>query len=273
MAPGTRPLLDVYSGGPGSDAGPFLQCGTTTYFAANDGVHGRELWKTDGTTEGTELVRDISPGELGSDPEHLTFYDGVLYFTANDGVHGRELWRSDGTEEGTFLLRDFSTEGNLVSSHFELVAGTNALYIKVNIFSPTDRQSSRVQLYRTDGASFVRLVDGSEENMLGDLTPVGDKLYFTWNFDAPQTRIYVTNGTSSWARYVYTFIGAPLGMVAYKNKLFLSAATGAGGGLRAVAQRRHDVRHDAGEGHLPGQGAVAADEPHGGEGPALLRRG
>ncbi|WNZ62466.1 hypothetical protein QEG98_01035 [Myxococcus sp. MxC21-1] len=229
VASGTHPLRDVHSGGPGSDAGPFLQGGTTTYFAASDGVHGRELWKTDGSTAGTELVKDISPGGLGSDPEHLTFYDGVLYFTANDGVHGRELWRSDGTEEGTFLLRDFSTEGDLVSSHFELVAGSNALYVKVSIFSPTDRQSSRVQLYRTDGASFVRLVDGTEENMLGDLTPVGDKLFFTWNFDAPQTRLYVTNGTSSWARYVYTFVGAPLGLVAYKNKLFLSAATGAGG--------------------------------------------
>ncbi|NVJ16948.1 hypothetical protein HV826_22720 [Myxococcus sp. AM010] len=226
VASGTRPLLDVNTGVPGSDAGPFIQGGTTTYFAAKSGMHGRELWKTDGTTEGTALVKDISSGALGSAPEHLTFYDGVLYFTANDGVHGRELWRSDGTEEGTYLLRDFSTEGDLVSSHFELVAGTNALYVKVNIFSPTDRQASRVQLYRTDGTRFVRLVDGPEDHMLGDLTPVEDKLFFTWNFDAPETRLYVTHGTSGWARYVYTFIGAPLGLVSYKNKLFLSATTG-----------------------------------------------
>lgn len=229
VALGTRPLMDVHSGGQGTDAGPFVQCETTTYFAAKDSVHGRELWKTDGSTEGTQLVKDINPGGLGSDPDHLTFYDGVLYFTANDGVHGRELWRSDGTEEGTYLLRDFSTAGDLVSSHFEMVAGTNALYVKVSIFSPTNRKASRVQLYRAHGTRFVRLVDGPEDNMLGDLTPVGDKLFFTWNFDAPETRLYVTSGTSSLVRYVYTYMGAPLGMVSYKNKLFLSATTGAGG--------------------------------------------
>src|SRR4051812_15965103 len=33
----------------------------TTYFAADDGVHGTELWKTDGAAH-TALVKDINPG-------------------------------------------------------------------------------------------------------------------------------------------------------------------------------------------------------------------
>jgi ELWxxDGT repeat protein len=32
------------------------------YFQAGDGTHGRELWRTDGTTAGTALVKDINPG-------------------------------------------------------------------------------------------------------------------------------------------------------------------------------------------------------------------
>ncbi|MFP2961609.1 ELWxxDGT repeat protein [Myxococcus sp. 1LA] len=228
VASNTRPLLDLYSGGQGSDAGPFLQCGTTTYFAARNSVHGRELWKTNGTIEGTELVRDIAPAGMSSDPENLTFFNGVLYFTADDGVNGRELWRSDGTEEGTYLLRDFSPVGDQVSSHFELVAGSNALFVQVNVYS-SESNLSRVQLYRTNGTSFVRLADGPEDNTLADLTPVGDKLFFTWNFDAPETRLYVTSGTSGLSRFVYTFTGAPSALTAYKGKLFLSAATGAEG--------------------------------------------
>ena len=34
--------------------------GRTLFFAANDGIHGQELWKSDGTRSGTVLVKDIN---------------------------------------------------------------------------------------------------------------------------------------------------------------------------------------------------------------------
>ena len=83
----------------------------TLFFAADDGSHGRELWKSDGTEEGTVLVEDINPGTAHAGPRWLTNVNGTLFFTAVDGSHGRELWKSDGTEAGTVLVKDINRGG------------------------------------------------------------------------------------------------------------------------------------------------------------------
>jgi len=79
--------------------------GTRIYFAADDGIHGRELWRSDGTAA-TFRVRDINAGLASSDPRELTGFGGRLLFTAYDPIHGSELWTSDGTPAGTRLVQD-----------------------------------------------------------------------------------------------------------------------------------------------------------------------
>ncbi|MCH1591507.1 MAG: hypothetical protein L7R66_00785 [Candidatus Thalassarchaeaceae archaeon] len=61
------------------------------YFSADDGVSGQELWRTDGTENGTELVVDVNVGEDGSWPWWLTTAGEKIYFTAWDGDQ-RQLW-------------------------------------------------------------------------------------------------------------------------------------------------------------------------------------
>jgi MYXO-CTERM domain-containing protein len=61
-------------------------------FAANDGVNGTELWRSDGTEAGTFVLHDIAPGQLSSEPASFTFHGGSIVFGANDGRHGREPW-------------------------------------------------------------------------------------------------------------------------------------------------------------------------------------
>jgi ELWxxDGT repeat protein len=81
------------------------------FFAADDGVHGPELWQSNGTAAGTTMVADIRAGSVGSAPGELTVLDGILLFGADDGVHGPVLWESDGTQAGTIMVPGIRREG------------------------------------------------------------------------------------------------------------------------------------------------------------------
>jgi ELWxxDGT repeat protein len=76
------------------------------YFPSATGGDGVELWRSDGTAQGTYEVKDIQSGMDGSRPADLTRVGDRVFFSANDGTHGRELWLTDGTEQGTMLVRD-----------------------------------------------------------------------------------------------------------------------------------------------------------------------
>ena len=62
------------------------------YFAGHTPAAGVELWQTDGTAAGTQMVSDFSPGTYSSDPLPLAVVNNQLFFYANDGIHGEELW-------------------------------------------------------------------------------------------------------------------------------------------------------------------------------------
>ncbi|HSP81726.1 MAG TPA: ELWxxDGT repeat protein, partial [Myxococcaceae bacterium] len=100
-------LADIHPGPPGSEPRELTQGDRFLFFTADDGTHGRELWRSSGTGgDGTFLVKDIHPGPASSEPRDLTRVGDLLFFSADDGVHGRELWVSDGTAAGTHLVED-----------------------------------------------------------------------------------------------------------------------------------------------------------------------
>jgi ELWxxDGT repeat protein len=114
--------------------------GGSVYFAADDGVHGRELWRSDLRT--AELVRDICPGPCASSPEHLRPIGDAVYLAADDGVHGSELWLAN-AETARFVA---DVNAGPDSSHpREMTELDDSIYF----FATTDRYGQELWRVRT----------------------------------------------------------------------------------------------------------------------------
>lgn len=119
---GTHMLADINPSGSGiitdtscsSKLGNLVSAGNKVFFRADDGVHGSELWQTDGTAAGTFMVKDINP--YGNGTPASACYTGtwgaplgnLFYFSASDSTHGNELWTTDGSAAGTYMVSDLA---------------------------------------------------------------------------------------------------------------------------------------------------------------------
>lgn len=107
---GTVLLKDINSAGQ-SEPKDFFKGVTLTYFTADDGAHGRELWRTDGSESGTQMVIDMAPGSSTSEVKPLLVTGDRLYFMALDGNGERELWMTGGAEATTVRLSNLDQAG------------------------------------------------------------------------------------------------------------------------------------------------------------------
>ncbi len=163
------------------------------YFSATDGINGRELWRSDGTRNGTTLLIDIVRGIVGSNPSQLTVVSNKLYFTATTSSRGTELWESDGSAGGTRLVSDIRP-GTASSSPQSLVAVGKTLY-----FTADDGTHGRELWKVASGvASLVRDIrNGSNASSPTNLVAVGNVLYFSAHDDVNGRELWKTTGSSS----------------------------------------------------------------------------
>ncbi|MEA2327138.1 MAG: hypothetical protein QOE68_2097, partial [Thermoanaerobaculia bacterium] len=236
---GTHMVTDVLPGTKGALESNYSQLGLTPFrngvlFPANDGVHGREMWFSDGTAAGTRMVRDFVPGATGmwdSTFAYITAFGNRAYFVARDAGNGEELWSTDGTDAGTALFADINPgAGSSAPLGFTVAGGT--LYFSA--FSTSDGRL----LWVTDGtAGGTHAVSTSfggalNVNVASPLWPVGGKVYFAGSTLLAGTEPWVSDGTAGGSHLIAN-LGAdrapssdPTKLTAAGNLLFFIATEG-----------------------------------------------
>ena len=154
-------------------------------FRASDGVHGFELWATDGTRDGTVQLVDITPTNQSPLLNWGPVVGSTLYFAAtHDPSIPRELWRTDGTPAGTRRV----VPGNTIHS-VTAVAPLGSLLLF------TGYAGESYGLYATDGTEEGTRLFAPFPASFG--VSLGDSVLFVRIVDGGERRLMRTDGTSS----------------------------------------------------------------------------
>ena len=126
----------------------------TLYFNANDGIHGTQVWKSDGTAAGTAMLTDFPQnGVPGGGPNASSVVDlgGAIFFDAttsnNSGPGVSTIYRSDGTPGGTSAI--FTPDSSTVSTTGPVVSGSSLYFLTTE----SGDSGATIDLWKSDGTS------------------------------------------------------------------------------------------------------------------------
>jgi ELWxxDGT repeat protein len=150
-------------------------------------VENQDLWFSDGSKEGTQLLKQVGDPEFSiiNKASKLTSFNDTLIFVGWDSENGEELWKSDGTTEGTMIVKDINpgSGGSFRAGRLENL--TNFVVLNDNLFFVADDGVSGPELWRSGGTeqSTTIVKDiftfGDFGSYPQDLTVLNDSLLFS----------------------------------------------------------------------------------------------
>lgn len=152
--------------------------GSQVYFRGRRAAEGYELFRTDGTRQGTKIVSDLWPGSVSGAPRDFLAAGNKLYFSASHKDAGQELHVFDGFT--TKLVADLNP--GTKSSQIRGCALTATGQIVFSALEPNlgrelwavDTKSDRSELH-----DLYDVPNATEDTYIGTLQSIGERLLYT----------------------------------------------------------------------------------------------
>jgi ELWxxDGT repeat protein len=217
----TTLLKDCYSGENGSSPKELTKIGNYVYFSALGGPRpdwwgGYELWRTDGTTNGTVFIKDVNQSHISSEPRNFKGYNNEVYFVATEGSGYKYIYKTNGNVGNTSTVTNvpvaeddyaiingmliFIKNNSMLSKQEvwqkNLSTGTESLVLSPSsLFVGISHSNSNYaflttggNVYAYNGSTLTNIFSGSGSNYVS----IGSNTYFTSN-----NSVYKTDGTSA----------------------------------------------------------------------------
>jgi ELWxxDGT repeat protein len=216
FSPAQQMIYDISTGSGNSTPSDFKVLNDSlALFIADDSLHGKELWVTNGTTSGTQMVMDIWAGTGDGDPKLIDTLEGKMIFFATKEGSGRELWATDGTPGGTDMLADIDPgTGSAFTNDIFLGHAGN------KIFVVAENSPNGDALYVTNGTpggtglvKDICMGSGNDvpawsSSKMG--VAAGNLLYFSsYGTTCSGYELWVSDGTPSGTSMIISFDGMP----------------------------------------------------------------
>jgi ELWxxDGT repeat protein len=197
--------------------GWMADAGDELVFAANNGVKGYELWKSNGTAAGTVLLRDIWTGANSSliasaqpGGKAAVTLNGIAYFLANAGGDtNMELWRTDGTAAGTRMVKN-DESGRPFNPINRLAVANNMVYVMTLDYSEEEDLNSH-GVWKSDGTAagttMIKRIPFGPVYGEPEITMYSgaSRLYFILHSSMAETFLWTSDGTEAGTNVIYEF--------------------------------------------------------------------
>jgi ELWxxDGT repeat protein len=210
----------------------FVEYNGKLVYVFNNGTNGPELWSSDGTSAGTNMIINLQTAPTFFDPNQeagagifrLALFDGYIYFHGNKDSM-RSLWKTDGTAAGTTKIKDFMYDPNV-----QYVDSLKTMGNKMYFFGSDG--TTGAELWVSDGTTAgTQLIKdikaGPGSSYPNQFRMFGNYIYFTADSSTNNlindSQIWKTDGTTAGTTKVTT---GPLTVASFwgmhESKLFYS---------------------------------------------------